>query len=74
MDINTIRGLTTLLLLIAFIGLTIRVYSRRQKPRFDEAAQLPFADEEAHRQTMAQTIAEQGRKTGADRAHKEKQA
>ncbi|MDJ0876975.1 MAG: cbb3-type cytochrome c oxidase subunit 3 [Halieaceae bacterium] len=72
MDINTVRGLTTLLLLIAFIGLVIVVYSRSNKSRFDEAANLPFADEEAHRQTMAQTLAE--RETGADTAHKEKQA
>ncbi len=70
MDINTLRGLITLLLLIAFIGLIIRVYSKRQKPRFDEAAQLPFADEEAHRHTLAQ----EGRETGALRANKEKQA
>lgn len=68
-DINTLRGLTTLLLLIAFIGLVLRVYSRRQKPHFDEAAQLPFADEEAHRLTLAQ----QEHKTGAGHVHKEKQ-
>ncbi len=70
MDINTVRGLTTLLLLVAFIGLVVVVYSRRNKSRFDEAAQLPFADEEAHRQSMEQA----GRETGADSANKEKQA
>lgn len=70
MDINTVRGLTTLLLLVAFIGLVVVVYSRRNKPRFDEAANLPFADEEAHRQSMA----EARRETGVDSANKEKQA
>ena len=45
MDINTLRGLITLLLLLAFIGLCIWAYSGRRKSAFDEAAQLPFADE-----------------------------
>ncbi len=52
MDINTLRGLSTLLLLVAFIGLVAWVYSGRRKQSYDEAAQLPFADEEAHRQTI----------------------
>jgi cytochrome c oxidase cbb3-type subunit IV len=45
MDINTLRGISTLLVLLAFLGLCVWAYSRRRKPEFDAAAQLPFADE-----------------------------
>lgn len=46
MDINDLRGLSTLFLMISFIGLCIWAYSGKRKPHFDEAANLPFADEE----------------------------
>lgn len=55
MDINTLRGLSTLLLLVGFVGLVFWVYSGRRKKGFDEAANLPFADEDAHRNTLEQT-------------------
>jgi cytochrome c oxidase cbb3-type subunit 4 len=42
MDMGTIRGLITLLLLLAFIGLVFWAYSKRRKADFDEMAQLPF--------------------------------
>ena len=45
MDINTLRGLITLLLLVAFVGLCFWAYSGRRKAAFEEAALLPFADE-----------------------------
>lgn len=45
MDINTLRGLSTLFLLIAFLGLVFWAYSSKRKKEFDEAANLPFADE-----------------------------
>jgi cytochrome c oxidase cbb3-type subunit 4 len=45
-DINTLRGLSTLFLLIAFIGLVLWAYSSKRKKDFDEAANLPFADED----------------------------
>lgn len=46
MDTGTFRGIITLLLIIAFLGITAWAYSRRRKPDFDEAANLPFADED----------------------------
>ena len=46
-DIGTLRGLGTLLVLIAFVSVTLWAYSGRNKARFDEAANLPFADEPA---------------------------
>jgi cytochrome c oxidase cbb3-type subunit 4 len=52
MDINDLRGLSTLFLMISFIGLCIWAYSSKRKKTFDEAANLPFADEELNRRTM----------------------
>jgi cytochrome c oxidase cbb3-type subunit 4 len=45
MDINDLRGISTAFLLVAFIGLVFWAYSSKQKKSFDEAANLPFADE-----------------------------
>ena len=58
MDINTLRGLSTLLLFIGFIGLVFWVYSGRNKKRYEDAGQLPFADEDAHRETLRQEARE----------------
>jgi cytochrome c oxidase cbb3-type subunit 4 len=46
MDINDLRGFSTLLLMIAFIVLCVWAYSPKRKERFDEAANAPFADEQ----------------------------
>ncbi len=46
MDINDLRGLSTAFLLVAFIALIIWAYSSKRKKSFDEAANLPFADED----------------------------
>lgn len=45
MDIGTIRGLGTLVVLVAFIGLVLWVFSPKRKAEFDEATRLPFADD-----------------------------
>ncbi|WP_426416839.1 cbb3-type cytochrome oxidase subunit 3 [Aestuariirhabdus sp. LZHN29] len=45
MDINTLRGLATVFALLAFIGLVLWAYSSGKKKDFDEAANLPFADD-----------------------------
>ena len=52
MDINDLRGLSTLLLMVTFLGLCIWAYSKKRKPAFDEAANLPFADEAINDRTM----------------------
>lgn len=46
MDINDLRGLSTAILLVAFIGLIVWAYSSKRKQSFDEAANLPFADDD----------------------------
>ena len=52
MDINDLRGLSTLFLMITFIGMCFWAYSSKRKKTFDEAAQLPFADDELNQRTM----------------------
>ncbi|MCQ4258324.1 cbb3-type cytochrome oxidase subunit 3 [Stutzerimonas stutzeri] len=45
MDIGILRGLGTILVFVAFIGVVLWAYSSKRKKSFDEAANLPFADE-----------------------------
>lgn len=45
MDIGTLRGLGTLIIFVAFIGLVFWAYSGKRKDHFAEAALLPFSDE-----------------------------
>ena len=52
MDINDLRGLTTLFLMISFIGLCIWAYSKKRRKAFEEAASLPFADDKLNQRTM----------------------
>lgn len=54
MDINTLRGIATLLAMVAFIGIVIWAYSSYKKKDFDEAAQLPFADDDKDEATREQ--------------------
>ena len=56
MDINDLRGLSTALLMFAFIGLVFWAYSSKRKKSFDEAANLPFADEEQNKRTMEEEV------------------
>lgn len=44
-DINTLRGLSTVLVMIAFLGISLWAYSREKQQDFQEAANLPFADD-----------------------------
>ena len=46
MDINDIRSLITVLSFAAFLGIVFWAWSAKRKPAFDEAANLPFADED----------------------------
>jgi cytochrome c oxidase cbb3-type subunit 4 len=45
-DINTIRSLVTVLAFVSFVGIVLWAYSGRARRGFDEAAQLPFAEDE----------------------------
>lgn len=46
MDINDARSILTVLALLCFLGIVIWAYSKGAKKGFDEAAQLPFTDED----------------------------
>jgi cytochrome c oxidase cbb3-type subunit 4 len=54
MDINDLRGISTILMLVSFVGLVIWAYSKRRKKSFDEAANLPFADEDIDERTISE--------------------
>ena len=45
MSTGLIRGLGTVVVFVAFVGLTIWVFNRKRTPEFAEARLLPFADE-----------------------------
>lgn len=45
MDINTLRGLSTIFVMIAFFGVCWWAFAPSRKKRFEEDANLPFADE-----------------------------
>ncbi len=44
-DINTLRSVATVLVAIAFFAVCWWAFSPSRRKQFDEAAQLPFADE-----------------------------
>jgi cytochrome c oxidase cbb3-type subunit 4 len=46
MDINTLRSIVTVLTFVTFIGICWWALSRRNQARFDEAAQLPFGQDD----------------------------
>ncbi|GMV03142.1 MAG: cbb3-type cytochrome c oxidase subunit 3 [Burkholderiaceae bacterium] len=46
MDINVLRGVIAVVSLAIFLGIIGWAYSRHQKARFDEAANLPFAEKD----------------------------
>ena len=52
MEIGTLRGLGTILVFVAFIGVVLWAYSSKRKNSFDEAANLPFADEDMNRRSL----------------------
>lgn len=54
MDVNTLRAVITTVSLLLFVGICVWAYSKRQHSRFDEAAHLPFADDEMQQRTVDQ--------------------
>ncbi len=52
MDINDFRAWHTVILLGLFIALIFWAYSKKRKSSFNEAANLPFADENQHKATI----------------------
>ncbi len=46
MDINTLRSIVTIAAFAAFIGIVWWALSGRNQARFDEAARLPFGQDD----------------------------
>ncbi|MBE0620925.1 MAG: cbb3-type cytochrome c oxidase subunit 3 [Burkholderiales bacterium] len=46
MDINILRSIVTVVAFAAFIGIVLWAYSDRRKEAFDQAARLPFEEED----------------------------
>ena len=59
MDINELRGVHTLLVMAAFFGIVWWAYSAHRKKANDEAAHLPFDDDDVEKRTLEQEKAEQ---------------
>ncbi|MBS0309126.1 MAG: cbb3-type cytochrome c oxidase subunit 3 [Proteobacteria bacterium] len=53
------RSVVTVVSLLTFIGIVIWAWSGRRKADFDEAANLPFADEEDDMQQTQNTAEKQ---------------
>ncbi|MFT4610004.1 MAG: cytochrome c oxidase cbb3-type subunit 4 [Cellvibrionaceae bacterium] len=53
MDINDIYSFSTVFMMIAFISICWWAYAPSRKKRFNDDANLPFADEEKHQQSQA---------------------
>lgn len=46
MDINDVRGLSSIFALIAFIGIFWWAYGSSRKQRFEDDAKIPFIDDD----------------------------
>ena len=42
LELNTLRSIVTVACLLAFIGIVVWAFSRRNAADFEQAAQLPF--------------------------------
>ncbi|OGT88729.1 MAG: hypothetical protein A2286_06920 [Gammaproteobacteria bacterium RIFOXYA12_FULL_61_12] len=52
MDINVFHAWYTIVLMIVFFGIIWWTFSRKRKSSFNEAANLPFDDENRHEATL----------------------
>ena len=64
MDINDLRSVVTVVSMITFLGIVWWAYGvKSNKRRFDEAANLPFADEAADRAELGRPSGNEQRKS-----------
>jgi cytochrome c oxidase cbb3-type subunit 4 len=54
MDIITFHSIYTVIMLAIFVGIFLWAWSGKQKKRFEEAANLPFADDEQEESSHGQ--------------------
>jgi cytochrome c oxidase cbb3-type subunit 4 len=53
MDIDFLMGISTIFVMIAFAGICWWAFAPKRKKQFDEAANLPFADDKKHRDSTS---------------------
>ena len=64
MDINDLRSIVTVASLLTFLGIIVWAYGlKSNKKRFEEAANLPFAEEEVDRAELGLSSGNQQGKT-----------
>lgn len=51
MDQGILQGIGTILAMAAFLGICLWTFSKHKKKDFEDAAQLPFADDEFEENT-----------------------
>lgn len=61
MDLNELRGIHTLVIMAMFLGIIWWAYSAHRKKPNDEAAHLPFDDDEVEKRTLEQEKTEKKR-------------
>lgn len=54
MDLNELRGVHTLVIMAMFLGIIWWAYSSHRKKANEEAAHLPFDDDEVEKRTLEQ--------------------
>ena len=54
MDINELRGIHSLVIMAMFLGIIWWAYSAHRKKPNDEAAPLPFEDDDVEKRTLEQ--------------------
>ena len=54
MDINTLRGLSTILVMIVFVGICLWAYSGSKRKDFDQASNLPFEDDDIAERSLTE--------------------
>ncbi len=52
MDINDFRAWHTIIMLVVFIAIIVWAFSKKRKSSFNEAANLPFADDDQNEATL----------------------
>jgi cytochrome c oxidase cbb3-type subunit 4 len=53
MDINDLRSLVTVLAFLTFVGIVLWAYNGRRRAAFEEAAKLPFTEDDAAEERAA---------------------
>lgn len=61
MDVNDLRGIHSLVIMAMFLGIIWWAYSAHRKKPNDEAAHLPFDDDEVEKRTLEQEKTEKKR-------------